>query len=199
MTYEEIKKDEAIRTYIIRADESLSAIGLTEHSFAHLTIAAEKAGYIPEEPGYPARTAELARIAGYLHDIGNLVKSVIMQALEEITGMALTAFKKNDARLAMRVEPLEQIIDGLKERLRTNHIIRMQQGLCGIEAGFVWSDLLTNIERVSDHCSNIAGCVIDVNDGNLNLHASLREVKKKDTAFTEQLAAYAEKYGVLLQ
>ena len=76
MTYEEIKKDEAIRTYIIRADESLSAIGLTEHSFAHLTIAAEKAGYILEELGYPARTVELAKIAGYLHDIGNLVNRI---------------------------------------------------------------------------------------------------------------------------
>lgn len=76
MTYEEIKKDEAIRTYIIRADESLSAIGLTEHSFAHLTIAAEKAGYILEELGYPARTVELAKIAAYLHDIGNLVNRI---------------------------------------------------------------------------------------------------------------------------
>ena len=75
MTYEEIKKDEAIRTYIIRADESLSAIGLTD-SFAHLTIAAEKAGYILEELGYPAQTVELAKIAGYLHDIGNLVNRI---------------------------------------------------------------------------------------------------------------------------
>lgn len=76
MTYEEIKKDEAIRTYIIRADESLCAIGLTEHSFPHLTIASEKAGYILKELGYPARTVELAKIAGYLHDIGNLVNRV---------------------------------------------------------------------------------------------------------------------------
>ena len=76
MTYEEVKKDEAIRTYIIRADESLAAIGLTEHSFAHLTIASEKAGYILEELGYPARTVELAKIAGYLHDIGNLVNRI---------------------------------------------------------------------------------------------------------------------------
>ena len=76
MTYEEIKKDEAIKTYIIRADESLSAIGLTEHSFAHLTIAAEKAGYILKELGYPERTVELAKIAGYLHDIGNLVNRI---------------------------------------------------------------------------------------------------------------------------
>lgn len=76
MTYEEIIKDEAIKTYIIRADESLASIGFTEHSFAHLSITAEIAGYILEELGYPPRTVELAKIAGYLHDIGNLVNRI---------------------------------------------------------------------------------------------------------------------------
>lgn len=76
MTYEEIKKDEAIRAYIIRADESLAALGFTEHCFPHLNFASEKAGYILEELGYPARTVELAKIAGYLHDIGNLVNRI---------------------------------------------------------------------------------------------------------------------------
>lgn len=125
--------------------------------------------------------------------------SVMVQALTEIIELTITAFQKNDAQMAMHVEPLEQVIDGLKERLRTNHIIRMQQGLCGIEAGFVWSDLLTNIERVSDHCSNIAGCVIDMNDGNLNLHESLRELKKDNIGFTDHLSQYAKKYELLLQ
>ena len=76
MTYEEIIKDEAIKTYIIRADEALASIGFTEHSFAHLSITAEIAGYILEELGYPSRTVELAKIAGYLHDIGNLVNRI---------------------------------------------------------------------------------------------------------------------------
>ena len=73
LTYKEITKSEAIRTYIIRADESLAALGFTEHSFAHVMHVAEKAGYILETLGYDARTVELAKIAGYLHDIGNLV------------------------------------------------------------------------------------------------------------------------------
>ncbi len=76
MTYEEIKKDEAIRTYIIRADESLAALGFTEHSFPHLTVTSEKAGYILETLGYSPREVELAKIAGYLHDIGNLVNRI---------------------------------------------------------------------------------------------------------------------------
>ncbi|MBE6932762.1 MAG: HD domain-containing protein [Ruminococcaceae bacterium] len=73
LTYEEITKSEAIKTYIIRADESLGALGYTEHSFAHVMHVAEMAGYILETLGYDERTVELAKIAGYLHDIGNLV------------------------------------------------------------------------------------------------------------------------------
>ena len=73
LTYDEITKDEAIKTYIIRADESLGALGYTDHSFAHVTHVAQTAGYILQTMGYDERTVELAKIAGYLHDIGNLV------------------------------------------------------------------------------------------------------------------------------
>lgn len=73
LTYEEITNSEAIKTYIIRADESLGALGYTEHSFAHVCHVAETAGYILETMGYDKRTIEVAKIAGYLHDIGNLV------------------------------------------------------------------------------------------------------------------------------
>lgn len=76
LTYEDIKNNEAIRTYIQRADESLVALGFTEHSFAHVTRVAETAGYILETLGYPPRTVELVKIAGYLHDIGNLVNRI---------------------------------------------------------------------------------------------------------------------------
>ena len=76
MTYEQIRRDEAIKTYIRQADASLAALGYTEHSFAHVGRVAEIAGYILETMGYPERTVELAKIAGYLHDIGNLVNRV---------------------------------------------------------------------------------------------------------------------------
>ena len=76
MTYEQIRQDEAIKTYIRQADASLAALGYTEHSFAHVGRVAEMAGYILETMGYPERTVELAKIAGYLHDIGNLVNRV---------------------------------------------------------------------------------------------------------------------------
>ena len=76
LTFQEVKRNEAIRTYIQRADESLTALGYTEHSFAHVTQVAETAGYILETMGYPTRTVELAKIAGFLHDIGNLVNRI---------------------------------------------------------------------------------------------------------------------------
>ena len=76
LTFEEVKNNEAIRTYIQRADESLIALGFTEHSFAHVTVVAENAGYILRTLGYPERTVELAKIAGFLHDIGNLVNRI---------------------------------------------------------------------------------------------------------------------------
>ena len=81
------------------------------------------------------------------------------------------------------VEPLEQVVDELKDALRTRHIQRLQSGVCSIDAGFVLSDLLTNLERVSDHCSNIAGCVLDAEDRNLNLHESLSVYRKSSEDF----------------
>lgn len=76
MTYEEIKKDPSIRTYVQAADKSLEALGFTEHSFAHVTVVSEKTGYILKTLGYDERTVELGKIAGYLHDIGNLINRV---------------------------------------------------------------------------------------------------------------------------
>ena len=76
MTYEQIKQDEAVRVYIDQADASLKALGFTEHSFQHVTRVAQTAGWILETLGYPERTVELVKIAGYLHDIGNVVNRV---------------------------------------------------------------------------------------------------------------------------
>ena len=92
------------------------------------------------------------------------------------------------------LEPLEEVIDTLKEQMRTRHILRMQQGHCSIEAGFILSDLLTDLERTSDHCSNIAGCVIDARAHNLNLHETLRQAKTADGSFQQTYESYVEKY-----
>ena len=86
----------------------------------------------------------------------------ITGAVNEIMDLTLNAFSNTDLNAASSIEPLEEVIDTLKVQLRANHIIRMQKGECSIEAGFVWADIITNLERVSDHCSNIAGCIIEM-------------------------------------
>ena len=121
---------------------------------------------------------------------------MISSAVSEILDLALAAFLNDDIKAAEKVEPLEQVIDVLKEKLRTNHILRMQQGRCSIDAGFIWSDLLTNLERTSDHCSNIAGCVIDIAHHNMNLHESLRELKNDSDDFRKQFEGYSQKYDL---
>ncbi len=118
----------------------------------------------------------------------------IVSAVREAVTLTYTAFKNNDQAAAQTVEPLEQIIDKLKKLMRDSHIERMQQGVCNIETGFVWSDIITNMERISDHCSNIAACVIDAKEKNLNLHESLRIMKSDSPYFKEQYAHFAEKY-----
>lgn len=122
--------------------------------------------------------------------------SVLSAAVNDILMRALDAFRQQDMTAARQVEPLEQVIDDLKEQLRTRHILRMQQGQCSIEAGFVWSDLLTDLERTSDHCSNIAGCVIDAAHHDLNMHATLDAARRRDPDFREQYQRCAAKYQV---
>ena len=96
LTYEDVRNNPAVRTYIQRADESLSALGYTEHSFAHVTMVAENAAYILSTLGYPERTVELVKIAGFLHDIGNLVNRVdhsqsgAVMAFQLLRGMDLS-------------------------------------------------------------------------------------------------------------
>jgi len=119
---------------------------------------------------------------------------ILCTAVCEIVNLSYTAFAKNDFDAARCVEPLEQIIDKMKEHLRSQHILRLQQGGCSIPAGFVWSDLLTNLERTADHCSNIAACVIETSQYNMNIHESLRVMKSDSPFFKEQYQKYAEKY-----
>ena len=120
--------------------------------------------------------------------------SVLTAAVDHILTMSLDAFRDKSVPLARQVEPLEEVIDGLKEQLRTRHILRMQQGQCSIEAGFVLSDLLTDLERTSDHCSNIAGCVIDAAHHDLNLHATLDAAPQRDPDFPARYKTFAEEY-----
>lgn len=120
----------------------------------------------------------------------------LTNAVEEILDISVNSFINLDTNIAMRVEPLEQVIDNLKERLRSNHIKRLQQGQCSIEAGFVWSDLLTNFERTSDHCSNLAGEIIDNEKNTMNIHQSIRALKNENDSYKDMYEKFSTKYSV---
>ncbi len=138
MTYEEIKKNPSINTYIQAADDSLEALGFTEHSYAHVTLVAEKTGYILETLGYDARTVELGKIAGYLHDIGNLINRVdhsqsgammafrILDHLHfsaEETAMIVSAIGNHDEGTGVPVSPLAAaLILADKSDVRRNRV-----------------------------------------------------------------------------
>ncbi len=121
---------------------------------------------------------------------------VITSALHEILEISLEAFKTGDLELSHKIEPLEQVIDNLKEQLRARHIYRLQQGNCSIEAGFIWSDILTNIERCADHCSNIGACIIDTAQNRLDLHEVVKELKEEYPEFSSLYKEYGEKYAL---
>ena len=122
--------------------------------------------------------------------------AVIFQAVSDILDLSLAGYLQNDLSAAAKVEPLEEVIDQLKEQLRTRHILRLQKGDCTIDAGFTWLDLLTDLERTADHCSNIAGCMIDAARDSMNLHQSLRETRNDSEAFQERYREYRRKYAL---
>ena len=117
-------------------------------------------------------------------------------AVNDIVDLAIKAFKENDLELALKIAPLEEVIDVLKEKLRTNHIDRVKRGDCSIEAGFIWSDLLTNLERVGDHCNNISVEIIDdlAYDNNY-LHKTKRHASE-DENFDSLFKEYSNKYNI---
>ena len=119
---------------------------------------------------------------------------VLCGALTEILDLTVDALWRNDLQTAFTVEPLEQVIDQIKATLRNRHITRLKKGECSVEAGFIWSDLLTDMERISDHCSNIALSIIDAQGHNMDAHHLLRSMREGNPAFLRQLDTFSKKY-----
>ena len=121
---------------------------------------------------------------------------VLCSALNEILELTADALRRNDWMAAASVEPLEETIDRIKSILRNRHIVRQKKGKCSVEAGFIWSDLLTDMERMSDHCSNIAVSIIDAHGHNMDAHHHLRSMREGNPAFAEQLETFVRKYSL---
>ncbi len=122
---------------------------------------------------------------------------VMTSAVIEVLDLAIKSFKENDLTAARSVEPLESVIDGLQADIRLNHIARLKRNECTVELGFILSDLLTNLERIADHCSNIAGCVIEIEHSTLGMHSYTKDVKEGNAAYDKLYDLYSDKYSLL--
>ena len=119
------------------------------------------------------------------------------EAVKEIMDLSVEAYKSGSMALAERVEPLEEVIDDLNVKIKNHHVKRLRKGKCTIELGLSLSDILTNYERVADHCSNIAVCLIQVEEDGFETHEYLNEVKQKDNKdFQNLYQMYYNKYQI---
>ncbi len=123
--------------------------------------------------------------------------AVMRAAVSEILKLGLEALLNNDVSKAADIEPLEEVIDELRDQIKLNHVLRLQKSECTIEHGFVLSDLLNNFERVSDHCSNIGGCVVEISEYDaLDMHKYLENVKQSGEDFEQKFGMYKSKYSL---
>lgn len=128
-------------------------------------------------------------------DAGKSELSVLMAAVREIMTTSIDAFVDNDLERAYRVEPLEELIDNLCDEMKMHHIDRLQKGICTLHHGFVFNDLLTNLERVSDHCSNIAVAIIEIESDSFDAHEYINSlIEVRSHCFDEYYAEYSKKF-----
>ncbi len=133
----------------------------------------------------------------HFSDEGSHELSVMMAAVTEILSVAVRAFVENDIELAYHVEPLEELIDNLCDELKLHHIDRLQTGICTLNHGFAFNDLLTNCERVADHCSNIAVAMIELESDSFDAHEYLNSLMEMRThSFDQYYAEYSKKFSL---
>ena len=120
---------------------------------------------------------------------------VFTGAVQEIVATAVDVFENEDSHLAEFIEPLEEVIDSLQEELKMRHIMRLRDGRCTIDLGVILSDFITDFERVADHCSNVAVCVIQIQEGGYDAHEYLELLRQPENeTFKENVLRYAKKY-----
>ena len=188
--------EDKLGTYLIK----LSGCSLTNEDAASVSNLLHCIGDFERISDHAVNLAEISR---EMHEknisfshAAQIETEILETAVSDILEMAITAFINNDAELARRVEPLEEVIDGLRMELKNRHVRRLQQDKCTIELGFIFSDLLTNLERISDHCSNIAVCLIQLKDEKFDTHEYITNLRVNDKEFQEMRFQYVEKYSL---
>mgnify|MGYP001700396875 CR=1 FL=1 len=171
-----------LRVILIHADKAINSAFTQPRSFANVLNISETAKEIHDKNMVfsPAALREL---------------EIMESALREILTISIAAFVANDIQQAARVEPLEEIIDGLCDEMKSHHVDRLQSGTCTLDQGFVFNDLLTNYERVADHCSNIAVAIIELESDSFDTHEYLSSVRAmKSHSFARYYEEYQQKY-----
>ncbi len=190
------KYEDALGSYLVK----LSTLKISEADSAEAAMLLKLIGDFERISDHGVNileaTEELRDKKLSFSDVAQSEIKTMINATREALELSLKAFVDGDKDALMEISPLEQVIDILKDKLRSNHITRLQQGNCSIEVGFVWSDLITDFERTSDHCSNIAGCLIDLAKHDMNIHEHLRAIKADDGIYKQKVEYYTEKYAV---
>lgn len=189
--------EDKIGTYLLQ----LNSQNLTDRDSKEISLLLHCIGDIERISDHAVNTLEAAEELNRK----NLVFSekaaeelrIYIAAITEIVRLAFSAFETGDITEAKTVEPLEEVIDNLRNEIKKHHIKRLRKGKCTIESGFILSDLLTNFERIADHCSNIAVCLIQIQDGSFETHEYMNELKKtEDAFFLEKFTAFTQKYAL---
>ena len=189
--------EDVIGSYLVK----LSAKQLNEGEGATASMLLKAIGDFERISDHAVNILESAEEMGekkiIFSDVAKVEMDSLANATLEIVDISYNAFINGNAENAVLVEPLEQVIDRMKELLRTRHIDRLRVGDCGIEVGFVWNDLITNLERVADHCSNIAVYTMQLSGDKLDAHKYLNSIKStSNEKFMEEFDKYTNKYSL---
>lgn len=188
--------EDALGTYLVR----LCAKPLSEHDNHVLTTLLHSISDLERMADHAVNLAENAQRMhkedAHFSKKATAELEVFTGAMQEILGLTFRVFEQEDTAAAAYVEPLEEVIDDLKEEIRARHIKRLAKGKCTIELGFALTDLVTNYERIADHCSNIAVAVIQMDEENHDVHKYLGQMKTDDPMFAKLYNSYKERYAL---
>ena len=191
------KYEDKLGTYLVRLSNNELSENLS-HSIARMLHSIGDFERIGDHALNICKVAEEMHNKGIsFSDEAKREIAVITNAVTEILNMTVDSFVNDDIETASHVEPLEQVIDKLNKRLKARHVARLQNGECTIELGFVFTDLLTNYERVSDHCSNIAVYTMQLPSDKLDAHKYLAKIKNSEAGtFVDDFNMYSDKYSL---
>lgn len=188
------KYEDKLGSYLVKLSTSAISADDSAHAAMLLKVIGDFERICDHSRNVMESGEELAQKGLRLSAPAQAELDIFTDAVVEIMELSYKSFVENDPSYAIKVECLEEVIDDLKDQMRTNHTKRLQSGGCDLEIGFVWSDLLTNLERTSDHCSNIAGSVVDLAHHDLNTHKALKALRRSNDEFDKYYSDYTNKY-----